>query len=561
MKWCWICILNFGVVHAQIDRYAVVINEIMVDPTPVVGLPNAEYIELRNCSNQTIDLNKWKIEKGYTTYPISTTTLLKPDSLIVLCSKTNFPYFAPPIRAVALNSFPTLLNEEGVIALKSPDNRTIHAISYQSTMHENDIKANGGWSLEIIDPYKPCEANNWTSSIHKNGGTPGAENSVFKKKIILNQFEIKQCVSLNEKTLLLQLKNGMDSSSLSATGNYLMNDVPDNIEQAKAIGPLFNEVFIMLKNPMKPNTIYSLHMNNLNSCKKEKTFEGVVRTGLIKEPLPNDIFINEILFNPPTDGKDFVELYNNSTSVINLNELYLSSLNQLGSWNTNYKVGEGYFNLFPGEYIVLTEDSSFIKKQWSTADGRKILQLKSLPSMPDNEGNIAVLDKQGKTIDKMNYTDKMHYPFIIDKSGVTLERIQFSIPSNDPNNWHSASSSSNYGSPTKQNSQFKKYDSAVSTFKVSPRIISPNNDGLDDHLLIQYQVKQPGYMCSIYLFGLDGNLMLKIIDNQLLGTSGSFIWDGLNQQHMLPSGQYIILVEAFHLNAKTIREKILIAIK
>jgi hypothetical protein len=181
--------------------------------------------------------------------------------------------------------------------------------------------------------------------------------------------------------------------------------------------------------------------------------------------------------------------------------------------------------------------------------------------MPDDDGNIAILDNQGKTIDKMNYTDKMHYPFIIDKSGVTLERIQFNTSVNDPNNWHSASSTSNYGSPTLQNSQFKKYDSILSVFKITPTIISPNNDGIDDQLIIQYHMGQPGYMCTVYLFGLNGNLITKMIDNQLLGINGIMVWNGLNQERILPSGQYIILVEAFHLKGKTIKEKMLIAIK
>jgi hypothetical protein len=124
--------LNIGVLHAQVERYAVVINEIMVDPTPVIGLPNAEYIEQRDCSKQTIDLNKWKIEKGTSSYSIGTATQLKPDSMVVLCSKSNAAYFSP-IRTVALNAFPVLINEEGTLALKSPDHRTIHAVRYHSS--------------------------------------------------------------------------------------------------------------------------------------------------------------------------------------------------------------------------------------------------------------------------------------------------------------------------------------------------------------------------------------------------------------------------------------------
>lgn len=549
-----------GVLHAQVDRYAVVINEIMVDPTPMVGLPNAEYIELRNCSKQTIDLQKWKIEKGTSSYLIGTATLLKPDSIIVLCSKSNTGFFSS-IRSVAMNSFPALINEEGTLALKSPDNRTIHAVNYQSAWHENAIKASGGWSLEMIDPLKPCEKNNWGSSVHRNGGTPGLENSIYLKTVIQNGFEIRQCVAVNEQTLLLQLENGMDSSSLSNPANYQFNNMLDHIQQVNAAGPLFDEAWIKLKAPIQANTIYAIQIKNILTCKKEKTFEGVVQTGLLKEPTANDILINEILFNPPPDGEDFIELYNQGQAVINVYDLYLSSFNQLGGLNTGYKIGEGYYNLFPGDYAVVTKDTSFVKKQWPTIKSKKMIQIKSIPSMPDDEGNIAIVNKQGKLIDKMLYTEKMHDPFISDPSGVSLERIQFTMSSADPTNWHSASSTSGYGTPTLENSQHNKPLIYAVAFQTTSKIISPNNDGMDDYLTITYQLNQPGYMCSVFLFGLNGNLISKIADNQLLGTKGSIVWNGLHREQMLPSGQYIIYIEAFHLNAKTIKEKILIGIR
>ena len=41
--------------------YSVVIDEIMADPSPVVGLPNTEFIELKNVSAQAFNLNGWHI--------------------------------------------------------------------------------------------------------------------------------------------------------------------------------------------------------------------------------------------------------------------------------------------------------------------------------------------------------------------------------------------------------------------------------------------------------------------------------------------------------------------
>ena len=68
----------------------VIINEILADISPVVGLPAAEFVELYNHSTHSINLNNWSFHDNITTATANLPNIiLQPDSFIVLCSTST----------------------------------------------------------------------------------------------------------------------------------------------------------------------------------------------------------------------------------------------------------------------------------------------------------------------------------------------------------------------------------------------------------------------------------------------------------------------------------------
>jgi len=474
-----------------------------------------------NNSSSTINLFKWRIDNGTTMATVGINYLLAPDSLVILCSKSQAVFFNAPSKTLGLTSFPALTNDGDLLSLSAPDGKTIHAVSYDINSYGNAIQSAGGWSLEMMDPRMPCHGLNWRASTNNKGGTPGTENSIYKKIYIDDKLLALQCTAINEKLLLLTLNHGADSLSLSIASHYQLAGWNNIVMAAKAVPPLFNSIEISLQQALDKNRMYVLKASPIKGCNSNKLDSLEIMTGLPKAPETGDLVINEILFDPPTGGSDFIELHNSSNALIN------------------------------------------VKRQWPKSNRQKMIRVKSLPSLPDDRGNCLVMNKQGKVIDELNYTDDMHYPLLPVKTAVSLERVDPRSPSSATGNWHSASSDVNHATPGWANSQFMKLDSADnSNIRLFPALISPDNDGLDDLLNIQYQFKETGNLLSAYVFNQNGQLVAKIIDNKLCGTAGSFSWNGFDaKNNRLPPGVYVVLIETFNLSGKTLRLKRVIGIR
>jgi hypothetical protein len=200
---------------------------------------------------------------------------------------------------------------------------------------------------------------------------------------------------------------------------------------------------------------------------------------------------------------------------------------------------------------VATEDPSIVQSQYITTDQGAFIKVNNMPSFNDNNGDVLILNAQDTIIDELKYDAGWHFPLISDPEGVSLERIDYDAPTQSSDNWHSSATSTGYGTPGYKNSQYRT-DTVQGSITVSPGIFSPDNDGMDDFVTIDYAFPQPGYIANITIFDISGRPVRYLEQNALCGTKGIYRWDGLGEKEQaLPMGIYIVFTEIFDLAGKT----------
>ena len=531
--------------------YDVVITEIMADPTPPVGLPNAEFIELKNVSSTAFNLSGWKLSDATGTATISTTFILQPDSIVILCGTSNVSAFSVFGRTIGVTSFPSLDNNGDVLTLRSPQGKVIHTVAYTADWYGNEAKKDGGWSLEMIDTKNPCGGrDNWKASTNNLGGTPGKINSVNGANADVTPPQLKRAYALDSVNVILVFNEPLDSASGATVAAYSLPSVI--ITSAITIAPQFYTVQLKLATPLQSLTVYTIVANNVTDCKGNAIGAyNKTKVGLPSAAVANDVVINEILFNPKTPGSDYVEIYNRSKKVIDASKLYVANRSSSGLVASLKKISEEPLYLFPEDYLVATEDAAVLKQQYLVKNDDALLQLSSLPSYPDDKGIVVLIDLNGTIVDEVAYDKDWHFGLIDNDDGVALERIDPDAPSQNKSNWHSAATSVGYGTPTYKNSQYKLAEDVKATVDVSPKIFSPDNDGRDDIATINYRVEELGYVANVLIFDASGRLVRQLVKNDLIGLKGSWVWDGLGENRSkLSIGTYVVFTEIFNLQGK-----------
>jgi hypothetical protein len=522
----------------------IIINEIFADPTPQIGLPNAEFVEFHNRSNQIYDLAGWKFSDASSTITLPSYVLMPGAYVTIAPNSAAFEFSIFP-NVLLVSSLPSLNNASDLITLYDPANNIVDQVEYFDTWYQDAVKKSGGYSLELINPDLPCSGSfNWIASNDPNGGTPGTQNSVYSTAPDGTPPVVTSVNVVDKNTIVVCFNEGLDATSINTSMFTLSGGVSVATFQ---VSTDLQCLTLTILPALDTGVIYQVSLLGIKDCSGNPMVAAQYNAILPHLPRVKDIIINEILFNPYTGGSDWVEVYNNSNRYIDLKGFYLANNND-GNIASLRQVTTTFL-LYPGTFAVICRDSNQIKNNYISAVPGRFVQLSTtIPSYTNDSSTVYLLLPDSTISDKVSYSSKWHFSIIKDVKGKSLERLDYNRASQDAGNWHTAAQSEGWATPGKENSQFFPTQLTDDMVEIFPELFSPDNDGFEDVMNIAYKLDEPGYVGNITIFDREGRVIKYLVQNQLMAVEGVYTWDGTtNSMEKARIGVYIIYFEVFNL--------------
>ena len=535
--------------------FDIIINEIMADPSPQMGLPEFEYIELFNRSDHKVNFKDWTIECGNTIKVFPDIEMDTGSFLILVYEGAENEFMKFGNCLPVFTSRTSLSNSGGNIEIRNEEGQLISWMSYSDEWYENDYYRMGGWSLERIDPERFCGSDeNWKVSADPAGGTPGRINTVIGINPDTLNPEVTNIEIPEESVIEIFFNEPMDSTTLLFPEHYFIDQGVGNPVEIRLKSPDYQSVLLFLSKPLEAGFIYQLYItSDITDCNGNRLeWTDPIRFAKPELPEGKDILISEIMFHPLPGNSEFLEIFNYSSKTFDLSQLLIAERDeQSGGMMSFTPVYQTHKLFFPEEFIVLTKDKLNFQTGYPEARGT-LVGITDLFSFDDEKGTILIMDKWLQIIDEFKYDNEMHFQLLSSTEGVSLERTSYERPASDQGNWHSAAENVGFCTPGYENSQMVSTSNPDIKIGVEPEIFTPDNDGREDFTNICYSFDQPGNVISIWIFDPMGRIIRQLASNLLVGTSGCITWDGINDQgQRARMGIYLVFVRLYDMEGST----------
>ena len=539
---------------------SIVISEIMY--APVEEIP--EWIEVFNTEANTIDISGWTIsDNGSTKAPLvnSSAFIAARSYGIITVDSIQFTSRYSGTVPVFQSAFSSLNNT-------TPDAvvfRDSRGIVMDSVRYQPHWGGGNGFSLQRYDLFASSnDSANW----HSVASTAGGENEISRKDV---DVEIRRIESLNHS-------NGIRITiALFNRGRITLNGVIVRLFYDKNLDSIPHQDELLTSLPV-PSVLpldsvsvsydwtMALHGREHILVLTEHPEDQQIKnnfaiTSVNKSFQWQTVVINEIMYEPLSGHSEFVELLNRSADTIDIADWTLMDQPGTAGNRVVIPLSLGSKAVPPGGYLLIASDSS-IFTQVSSLIGTSIIVHPSL-SLNNNGEDLVLTDLTGTPIDSLRYSPLWHMKHL-GAGNRSLERIDPHVKSNDQRNW-SSSVAKNGATPLQQNSIFLRSVALSAAISLHPNPFSPDQDGFEDFLSINYSLPAGSSTIRVRIFDVAGRLLRRLVQNEPSASSGSVIWNGLDDDgNRVRIGMYIIFLEAldhFGGTAKTMKDVAVVARK
>ena len=542
----------------DIPAKGLVINEIMPAPRADLDLPNVEFVELFHTGDYPYRLKNVIWANSRTQVKLDEFWIL-PGEFLILVPQNQAIVFELYGKVLELASWPTLLNSGDRLRIETDKGEKIDELAYATVNWGGTEFANGGYSLEVSNPFYACEQSEFLiPSKDLLRGTPGKINSNFDLTSDSEFPRLEEVYFLNSTMINISFSEPINPTS--SIGNF-------SLSPALSLDSIlfFNSrtIHLILNSEALPNQVYQLVINGISDCSgNESPNSDPIELILPIAAKKGDLIINELLFNPKTGSPKFVELYNRTDSYLEIGDWKLANLNELGEVDQVKRLAENRLQIPPKSYLSITTNTDRLKLDYPLSASGTFHLINTLPSYPISGGNVVLLDSEETVMEMFPYNDDLHHPLLRDSKGVSLERISSETPISNPSNWHSASGIAGYATPGLKNSQLISNEFDGEILQIEPKVFDPEGSNGNTFTSIRYELDQSGWFGNFRIYAVSGQLIHVLAQNELLGVNGLFTWTGTDSQgRIVRPGYYVLLVELYDLqgNIKVVKETIVVS--
>ncbi|MBN2328948.1 MAG: CotH kinase family protein [Candidatus Omnitrophica bacterium] len=175
------------------------------------------------------------------------------------------------------------------------------------------------------------------------------------------------------------------------------------------------------------------------------------------------VIVNEIMYNAPAGGLEYIELWNAGAHTADVGGWILQDDRE----SHRFRLPAGS-SIPAGGYFVIANDAALFLEAYS-----KSPQADGMDFNFSNEGDsVRLFDSNGRLLESIDYDDRSPWPEQADGQGASLERLNDKLPASLPAAW---SASIDKGTPGEKNSAYTdQIPPLILKIDHTPKIPQPN---------------------------------------------------------------------------------------